>query len=308
MERDEPSPEGIARLRKLLGHRSNHVVGRAARLAGAWGAAEAIPELVGAFDRFLQLPVKTDPGCEAKQPVIEALFALGHSDPEIYLSGVRYRQPEPSFGPPIDTAAGVRGASGHALLYTGYPDAWFALVALLNDPEPRTRRMAMESLGGSGSYHAELLLRMAVLAGDAEPDITALGLQALMLVEPERSLAFVRRYLDDRDPVVAEGAALAIGEARLPESFPVLRKAWNSQRWSADRAALALPIALTREDEACAFLMDVIRDERERLANAALKALSIYASQPDRVAEIRAAVDARGSRELAQTFNQVFET
>jgi hypothetical protein len=33
MEADEPSPDGIARLKKFIAHRSNHVVGRAAKLA-----------------------------------------------------------------------------------------------------------------------------------------------------------------------------------------------------------------------------------------------------------------------------------
>lgn len=308
MERDDPSPEGISRLRALIGHRSNHVAGRAAKLASAWSIAEAIPELIAAFERFLESPGKSDPGCEAKQPIIEALFALEHSHPDIYLAGVRHRQPEPSFGPPIDTAAGVRGASGHALLYTGYPDAWLAMTALLNDSEPRTRRMAMESLGGSASYHAELLLRMAVLAGDAEADITSLGLQALMQVEPTRSLPFVKAYLSDFDPVLAEGAALAIGESKLPESFPILRQTFERPSRGMSQNDLLLPMALTRDEAAIAFLLDIVRTDRAPIARAALKALAIYSAHPERVAAVRDAVDARGEREMALLFNDLYDT
>jgi len=307
MELEAPSEAGIARLRKLLAHRSNHVVGRAAKLAGEWRAESLVPALLAAFERFLEDPVKKDPGCAAKQPIIEALDALEHSDPEVYLLGVRHFQPEPSWGPPEDTAAGVRGASGHALLNCGYPDAYLEMASLIRDPEPRTRRMAMESLGGTGAYQAELLIRVAVLAGDSEPDIVSLGLQGLMQIAPERSLDFVRGFLRHSDPLLAEGAALAIGEARLPESFNILKAAWDAQGWRGPDSALLLPMALTRDDGALAFLLEIIRDERERVAAAAVKALSIYAGQSDRVADIRAAVDDRGSRELALVFNQVFE-
>ena len=41
METDEPSPEGIARLKKFIDHRSNHVVGRAAKLAMLWNARKS---------------------------------------------------------------------------------------------------------------------------------------------------------------------------------------------------------------------------------------------------------------------------
>lgn len=307
MEREEATADGIARLRKLLGHRSNHVVGRAARLATAWNATALLPEVLAAFERFLQSPVKTDPGCEAKQPLIEALFALEHSDPSVYLAGARHFQLEPSFGPPIDTAAGVRGASGHALLFTGYPDAWYTMAALANDPEPRTRRMAMESLGGTGAYHAELLLRMAVLAGDSEPDITALGLQGLMRCEPSRSLPFVQEFLSAPDPVVAEGAALAIGEARLAESFSVLRASWDSLGLRASPALLLLPMALTRADEAFEFLLGVVRDERRPLALSALDALALFMMDPERLSAIARAVKERGEPECTTRFERIRE-
>ena len=329
MERDEPSPEGVARLRTLIAHRSGYVVGRAAKLAGEWQAGGLIPELLAAFERFLQDPAKQDPGCAAKQAIIGALVALAHNDPEIFLRASRYVQREPGYvgdnpdawkARPLrrvwediepsrddDTAATLRGMAGDGLLGCHYSEAYHVVAGLLMDKEARTRRVAMETLAGAPSEQSELLIRMALLAGEPEPDIFNLGLQGLMAINGERSLEFVAGFLDSPELPVAEGAALAIGEARLPESFPMLRRAWNSHRWTADRAALALPIALTRDDGACAFLMDVIRDGREQLAGAALKALSIYASQPERVAEIRAAVDARGSRELAQLFNQVFE-
>lgn len=328
MEQQERSEAGIARLQKLLGHRSNHVVGRAAKLAGGWRAEELIPELVAAFSRFLESPVKKDPGCAAKQPIIEALCALGHNDPEIFLCASRYVQREPGFlgddpdrwkARPVrrvwedlepsrddDTAATLRGMAGDGLLGCHYDDAYRVLANLLMDKEARTRRVAMESLAGVPSDQSDLLIRMALLAGEPEPDIFALGLQGLMAINGERSLGFVSRFLDSPDPPVAEGAALAIGEARLPESFRTLRSAWSARAWFETKHALLLPMALTRDDAAFDFLLGVIRDDGALLAEAAVIALSIYAGQSERVATIRAAVDARGSRELALVFREFF--
>jgi hypothetical protein len=307
MEADDPSPEGIARLRKLIGQRSNHVVGRAARLAAGWNAVELTEELFTAFQRFLVAPVKSDPGCAAKQPIVEALDTLECTDPAIYLAGVRHFQPEPSFGPPIDTAAGLRGACGHALLNMHHPDAWFEMTALLNDPEARTRRMAMESLGCSEAGQAELLLRMAVLSGDDEPDVTALGLQSLMRVDARRSLPFVQGFMASGEPSVAEGAALAIGEARLPESFSVLQRAYDHPARMLPQNALLLPMALTREEQAFDFLLQVVRAERRPLALSALNALTVFMVDPLRVEAIEAAVKERGEPETRARLEQLLE-
>lgn len=307
MEADDPSPEGIAHLRTLIAHRSNHVVGRAAKLAALWNADALLPDLAAAFVRFLENPTKSDPGCAAKQPIVETLDTLEHRDPAVYLRGVRYVQLEPSFGPPIDTAANLRGACGHALLNMRHPDAWLEIATLLNDREDRTRRMAMESLGDSESGNAELLLRMAVLSGDEEPDITALGLQSLMRVAPDRSLPFVRAYLANLEPILAEGAALAIGEARLPESFAILRETFDRPTRGLSQNDLCLPMALTRDEEAITFLLGIVRSERPPLARAALKALVIYGAQREQVAAIRDAVDQRGEREMALLFNDLYD-
>jgi hypothetical protein len=330
MEHGESSDASIARLRKLLGHRSNHVVGRAAQLAGKWKAEDAIPELLAAFERFVASPVKLDPGCIAKQPIIEALCALNHNDPEIFLLAARHVQREPGFTdgdpdqwkPPIarrqwkepealkskedDTAATLRGTAGDGLLGCGYTDTHFVLASLLFDAESRTRRIAMESLVGAAAYSSELLIRAALLAGEPEGDIFSMGIQGLMAINAERSLPFVREFLSNPDVSVAEEAALAIGEARLPESFPTLRAAWDLPTWSESRTLLLLPMALTRDDAALDFLMELIQEGQKYLAESAITVLGIYNGQPERVTVIQAAVDSRRSRELAQVFERVF--
>jgi len=78
MEQEAPSEARIQRLGKLLDHRSNHVVGRAAKLARAWEVEDLVPDLLRAFERFMKTPAKSDPGCAAKVPLIQALDALQH--------------------------------------------------------------------------------------------------------------------------------------------------------------------------------------------------------------------------------------
>lgn len=326
LEKAAPSDNGVAALRGLLAHQNNHIAGRAAAVAKEWKAEALIPELRAAFDRFLESPVTSDPGCAAKQPIMDALSMLGCADAEFFLSGARYVQREPVYGGGTrymgprasdwrdpeprgsqDTAAGVRGAAAQGLLNMGYPDAYLELANLLRDPDARTRRMAVECLGDSGAYQAELLLRVSALAGDEEPDVVALALQALMRLAPERSLPFVAQFLRTFNLVIAEGAALAIGEARLPESFAILRRALESPGRRSAPVNFLLPIALTRSDDAFDYLLAIVREDREREAMLAIKALAIYAGQEQRVAAVRAAVDARASRDLAQFFNRAFE-
>jgi hypothetical protein len=327
MEDSERTEEGVASLRKLLAHRSNHVVGRAAALAQQWEVEELVPDLVEAFSRFMANPVKTDPTCAAKKPIIEALTALGHNDPEIYLQGVHHVQIEPMYEgddarrwkPSLkrrvwedfprrggdDTAADLRGISGDALLGCRYGDAYQEMATLLMDSDSRTRRIAMESLGGTASDRSELLIRMALLAGDPEIDIMSLGLQGLMAIAPERSLEFVAEFLDSGEPVIAEGAALAIGEARLPESFSTLRRAWDSHG-GPDEFALMLPMALTRDDEAVDFLIAVVEEKPTPHAAAAIEALAIYSGDEERAKRVAAAVDGRGGTPMKRAFVQHF--
>ena len=210
MEQEEPGAVGVEQLRALLAHRSNHVVGRAARLAGEWKAKGLVPDLTVAFEYFMKDPVKRDPGCAAKRSIIEVLVALEHREPEVYLRGIAYVQPEPVYGGSEDTAAVLRGVCGEGLLECRYTDKYLVAASLVMDRDPRTRRVAVESLGRTETPEAELLLRMVVLADrlgegggpgrllrpdEEDADIIASALQGLMAIAPERSLDFVAGFL-----------------------------------------------------------------------------------------------------------------
>src|SRR5262245_7333542 len=129
-----------------LRHRSNHVVGRAARAAREAGLATLAPALAAAFPRFLEDPIRRDPGCVAKTEIVHTLLALDHPAPNVFLPGASHVQREPAFSPPVDTAAELRATSAMALVVTGHPAALTTCVGLLVDPEPAARAGAIRAL------------------------------------------------------------------------------------------------------------------------------------------------------------------
>ena len=129
----------VALVRDLLAHRSNHVVACAARAAREADLAALAPDLIAAFPRFLEDPVRRDPGCAAKTQIVHALLALNYAAPDVYLRGAAHVQREPGFGPPIDTAPELRATSAMALVVIGHPAALTICVNLLVDPEPAAR-------------------------------------------------------------------------------------------------------------------------------------------------------------------------
>src|SRR5439155_10542396 len=91
--RDLPaSPELLKELRAALGDPSNLVVAEAAAMAGHAHLAELVPDLVAAFARFLEDPVKTDKLCRAKIAIAEALNQLEFSEEEVFWRGARFVQ------------------------------------------------------------------------------------------------------------------------------------------------------------------------------------------------------------------------
>src|SRR5882724_8989275 len=113
-----PSPQLVQELRLALADTSNLVVTEAAALAGAARVANLAADLVAAFDRFLDNPLKTDKRCRAKIALAEALNQLEFSDEDFFWRGARYVQLEPVWGGEEDMAAALRVACAFALVRT----------------------------------------------------------------------------------------------------------------------------------------------------------------------------------------------
>ena len=295
--------EVTGELRKALAAANNFVVAKAARIAGQRLIAEFAPTLAAAFPRFLKTPTKTDKGCRAKSAIVEALDALEYGGVGIFEQGIRHVQMEPVYGGSVDTAAVLRSKCALALTRVKGSQALLELATLLADTEPEPRAAAMRALGCLGGDAPEALLRFKALTGDPRPDILSECFSGLMQVSAERTKSFVAGFLASNDLEVAEGAAIALAESRAPGTFELLLEHWHNSIQSEVKQMLLLPLALTRNDNAFDFLLEVVANESRRTAAAAVKVLLIYNDQRH-TAQIQAAVKARNDPSVTTAYHR----
>jgi HEAT repeat protein len=284
-----PRPDAAAVLKKALGDRHFLVVSRAATLSGERLLHELIPDLRGAFARFMQDAVKRDPRCKAKNAIARALVMLECQDITFYQTGMQYRQLEPVWGGRADTATDVRCSCAMGLAASGHLRAVAELTGLLNDPESAVRCGAARAISCGNPFEAEAVLRLKVQIGDTEPQVIGECFGALLTLAPEYSLPFVADYLRVKDEALQEYAALALGESRLPEALKLLRSAWEQLVTVEARSALIRAAALHRSDAAFEWLLNIIATGPARLADAAVDALAVYERNTKLIEQVKAA-------------------
>ena len=299
---------GIARrqLAQALDDRSNHLAAKAAKIAAALGFDQLTGELSAAFDRFMVEPARTDKGCVAKSAIVEALVDFEAREEDVYLRGVRHKQPEPAWGGPVDTAVPLRTASAQGLLISRHPDLALEMTELLIDPETPARVAAARVLAASGRAEAEPLLRLKAHLGDAEPEVTTEALAGLLAMEPRRSLPFAARFLESGDGAVVGAAALALGESRLEEAVPLLGRRY---RRGADRRleqTLLIAISMLRREPGLDVLLSLVKDGDQGHAVQALTALAIHRADNAVRERTKAALAGRKRGDLRSVFEREF--
>jgi HEAT repeat protein len=284
----EPARFHLARdLAPFLKHRSNQVVAKAAALA----VPELAQQLVEAFRRLIKDAAKFDAGCVALPTIVRKLIEIEDASAEIFFAGLRHVQREPVYGGHVDTAAPLRGMCAIALARMAHPDALLEAVNLLVDVEQEARIGAVRALAESGRADAELVLRFKALAGDGKPEVTAECFAALLRLGPgTRALPFVAEFLSKASEEVAESAAIALGESRMVDAFPLLKAAFVQERSRTIRRAILMGMALSRQDEAIEFLFERAVEDR-----AAVEALQLFPNDE----MIRKRLDALCSRPAA---------
>ncbi len=301
-----PAPEAVAAVRPYLGHKSNVVVAKAAKLVREFELYDLHAELVEAFCRFMQDPAKTDRGCSAKTEIVRALESLGVPEGAVFLAGVRHVQMEGSFGPPVDTAAGLRAASALGLVHMNHPDVILEIVTLLMDREADARIGAVRALAWSGRPESVPLLRLKALQIDPSVDVMGECFTALLSIAPGTSVDFVAAHLDSRDAAIAEAATLALGESHLPPAVEALIHKWGVRPPDTLRSALVAALALARTDSAFEFLFARIETADERLGVEIISELAIY-RHDDRIrSRVAAIVERRQSKVLKNAFDSAF--
>jgi hypothetical protein len=276
---DPTADRGVqnALIARSLEDRGCRIVARAATLAGERSLHEQVPQLLRAYARFLKDPIKTDPHCTAKQAIARALVELGAPNVDFFLQGIRYRQLEPAWGAPVDTAIDVRCSCAMGLVATGYYRAIQELTALLADPEWRARAGAARAISCGRPSEAEAVLRLKVLFRDREPEVIGECFTGLLSVAADDCLAFVASYLAGEDESLRDFAALALGESRQPAALEQLRAAWDSADGEGGfRTVLIRAAALHRTEAAFDWLVSIIESGAEVHAGAAAEALSVY--------------------------------
>jgi HEAT repeat protein len=298
-------------LRKLLTHRNNFLVSKAAKLVAPYSLTELVPDLLTAYHRFFNDPAKTDPKCWAKEALAKALVHLEHRSKDTYLRGLRHHQMEPSFGPPVDSAAALRGTCAHALVdCPGISDADLLNLLLepLNDDDKSVRMDAARAIANVGGISAALLLRYRAMLtplfrGQEDPEVLGVVYSALLSLEGSAAIPLVASFLEEADDLAAE-AAFALADLRSDESLAPLvarHRAGVSDPWFA--GVLLSAIALTRLPQAADYLIALIESDA-REAPQAIEAIGRSAPTPDQRARVQQAVEQADSNRLRKAFQQ----
>jgi hypothetical protein len=307
--RDAPENFDLKRdLAPFLQHKSNHVAAAAADTVERLEAVALAADLVGSFLEWMKNPAERDPGCKALTSIAKTLAAMDHPAAQVYMAGIRHVQNEASFGPPVDTAAALRGICAQGLARMSHRDALLECVTLLVDPEPAARSGGVRAISETGQCAGVLLLRYKALIGDKDEEVTAECFAGLLRLAPAESLEFVASFLHFHPDEIAERAALALGESRLAAAFPLLRHAWEANAQAMLRRTLLLAMAMLRQDEAVEFLLARLGEDSEKSALDAVAALALYSRDDSVRGRIQEILAKRKSASLQRAFEKDFET
>jgi HEAT repeat protein len=274
--RQQQPDTAVETLRKALAHRNNFLVAKAADLARDFELKQLLPDLLRAFDRFFDDPVKTDPQCWAKNSLSRTLAAFDHDGADVFLRGMKHIQLEPVWGGTSDSAATLRATCAVALVQCRSltdTELLAHLVELFADKEKFVRTAAAQAIEQVGSPSSALLLRLKALLGDNEDEAEILGAccSGILRLEGAKAIPWVSHFLAAEDDAAAE-ASLALAATHTVASMDALRLSFEhaSDPWF--RSVLLSAIALTRQEAALEFLFELVRTESLQ-AEAAVEAI-----------------------------------
>jgi hypothetical protein len=284
LRKANPDAGTVAILRKALADRANLVIAEAARAAGEIHAVELIPDLLTAYSRLFEDPVKMDPKCWGKNAIIKALTTMDYSESPPYIRGSTHVQMEPVWGKVEDAAGPLRANCILALPQCSDLqrfEVFRRLVDSLMDPLDPVRLEAVRTIEQMNGDEASLLLRLKARCGDVRPAVTGCAFDAILHLEPEKGLDFVAGFLNSTDAEVRDEAALAMGLWRHPRAIEILIAAWKGTTDKDFRSILLRAISSSREESALEFLLSLVREGPGWQAAAALEALDLHSGSPE---------------------------
>lgn len=295
---------GVTRVREMIRAGSPIVVTRAVALCDAWAASEAAPDIAGAFERLL---TAQDPGCEGKQAAAKCLCEWGSPEGKpVFERGVFHVQKEAVWGGSVDVAAGLRGWSALGLAAMGHWDQVVLILPLLADPELHCRVTGARALAQGASDAAEALLRLKVIQGDVEPEVTAECISGLARAWPDRSVPFLLQLVE-KGGDGARAAMIGLGESRSDDAWRELVKMYQADLSPDRRREILAALSLSRRAEPLEWICSLIENEPPGEAIAAIEALVPRRSDERVWSKVRAAVGAGGNKRIEDAFARASE-
>jgi HEAT repeat protein len=261
--RQQPEQARPDPLRKALANRNNFIAAKAADLIREFNLQELNPDLLKAFDRFFDHAEKSDPQCWAKNAISRTLAAFEFQEADVFLRGMRHIQMEPVWGGRSDTAGTLRATCALALVQCRIlteTDLLAHLIDLVPDKDKAVRVEVIRAIEQVGSSSASLLLRQRAMLGNDEPEVLGACYGGILGIEGTRAIPWVARFLTTADDPAGE-AALAIAGTHSPQGFEALRAALSDASDPWFRSVLLSAIALTRQDLAIDFLIELVKNE-----------------------------------------------
>jgi len=291
-----PDAAAISVIRKSLQDRSNLVVAEATKAANELRILEVIPDLLSAYARLFENPVKADPKCWGKTAIIRALTAMDYSDSPPFLRGSTHIQMEPVWGGQEDAAGPLRSTCILALPQCTdlrRSDVFRCLVDALTDPLDPVRLETIRTIEQMNGDEAILLLRLKARIGDRRAAVTGRVFDAILNLESEKGLPFVQPFLKSADVETCDEAALAIGGWRHPKGVQILIETWRETLDHSFRSTLLRAISSSREESGLEFLLSLVREANGPQATSALEALELHSGSPEIQSRIDLAKDFR---------------
>ncbi|HET9220207.1 MAG TPA: HEAT repeat domain-containing protein, partial [Terriglobia bacterium] len=254
-------------LKKALLDKSNLVVAEAAKIAGDLQRSGLIPDLLAAFTRLFDDPVKNDPKCWGKTAIIKTLTGLDFGESAPFLRAAAHIQMEPVYGGQEDSAVHLRANAVLALVQCTdltRPEILRCLVDALADASDTVRIEAIRALEQMNGDEAGVLLRLKAHAGDKRSAVIGQVFDSLLALERERAVAFVGRFMKSPDPETRDEAALALGASRLTSAVERLIEAWKESRGRELGSVLLRALSSSRDETALEFLLGLVREGLSR--------------------------------------------
>lgn len=306
---------GLPTLRKALGDKSNFVVAKAAHVVAQLGLDELSADMIAAFERLWvddddrdRDGTDIDAGSRGKAALVQALKDLEHRNAAIFLRGMQCVQSEKAWNGAIDTAGTVRSTCAQALVACDLAPTQIleALVDRFVDADKVVRSEVALAIANVGLPECVLLLRLKVLSGDPEAEVVGQCFLSLIDLAPEKSVAFVARFLESKSADVRFEAVSALAQARPREALAQIERFWSGDVPHELRLSTLASLVASPHREAGEFLLHVAENDRETLGTAALSALASSRFRND--LRDRAASIAQKSRSdlLQRTFARVF--